>query len=87
MSPSRTSPHTWDTRLHTFLLHIPYKHGGTPLNGYLSTADTHDITDNSESHDFPSILKQPLNSGHHATPYNVQLSWSKLEATIVNDHD
>ena len=32
----------------------------TPLNGHLSTADTHDIKDNSESYDvlpFTSILQ------------------------------
>ena len=28
---------------------------GTPLNGHPSTADTHDITDNSESPDCPSV--------------------------------
>ena len=30
-------------------------YSGTPLNGHPSTADTHDITDNSESPDYPSI--------------------------------
>ena len=33
------------------------------------------------------ILKQPLNSGHPTTPYNGQLSWSQLYATILNDLD
>ena len=31
------------------------RYSGTPLNGHPSTADTHDITDNSESPDCPSI--------------------------------
>ena len=31
--------------------HDFYKYSGTPLNGHPSTADTHDITDNSESPD------------------------------------
>ena len=30
-------------------------YSGTPLNGHPSKADTHDITDNSESPDCPSI--------------------------------
>ena len=30
-------------------------YSGTPLNGHPSTADTHDITDNSESPDCPSV--------------------------------
>ena len=35
------------------------------MTGHPSIADTHDITDNSESPDcLSSILKQPLNSGH-----------------------
>ena len=34
---------------------IVHKYSGTPLNGHPSTADTHDITDNSESPDCPSI--------------------------------
>ena len=45
------------------------------LNRHPSTADTHDIMDNSESpdcHPFTLVLKQPLNSGHPATPYNGQ---------------
>ena len=33
------------------------------------------------------ILKQPLNSRHPATPYNGQLSWPQLYATILNDLD
>ena len=44
-----------------------------PLNGHLSTTDTHNITDNSESPDCPSIhfnTYATLNSGHPATPYN-----------------
>ena len=32
-----------------------FKYSGTPLNGHPSTADTHNITDNSESPDCPSI--------------------------------
>jgi len=32
-----------------------YKYSGTPLNGHPSTADTHDIRDNSESPDRFSI--------------------------------
>ena len=47
------------------------------LNGHPSTADAHNITDNSESPDCPCIhfnTKQPLNSGHPATPYNGQFS-------------
>ena len=47
------------------------------------TVDTHDITDNSEVPTvlpFPSTLKQPLNSGHPATPYNGQVSRSQLYA-------
>ena len=51
----------------------------TPLNGHSSIADTHDVTDNSESPDclsIHSILKQPLNSGHPATLYNGQVSQS-----------
>ena len=58
-------------------------YSGTPLNGHPSTADTHDITDNSGSPDCPpftSILKQPMNSGHPATLYNGQLSQSQLYA-------
>ena len=46
--------------------------------------DTHDITDNSESPDCPSIyfkLEQPLNSGHPATPYIGQFSRSQLYAS------
>ena len=59
-------------------------YSGTPLNRHPSTADTHDITDNSESLDYPSIhfniLKQPLNSGHPATLYNRQFLQSRLYA-------
>ena len=56
----------------------------TPLNsGHPSTADTHDVTDNSESPDCPSV-QQPLNSGHPATPHNGQFSRSQLYA---NDPD
>ena len=54
---------------------------GTPLNGHPSIADTHDITDNSEVptvFPFTSILKQPLNSGHPATPYKGQFLRSRL---------
>ena len=42
------------------------------------------VTDNSESSDCPSftsILKQPLNNGHAATPYNGQFLLSQLYAT------
>ena len=57
----------------------------TPLFKILDPPlDTHDITDNSESPDYPSIdfiLKQPLNSGHPATPYNGQFSQSQLYAS------
>ena len=53
------------------------------LEGGESTADTHDITDNSESLDCPSILQQPLNSGHSATPYNGQFSRSWLYANNI----
>ena len=41
-------------------------YSGTPLSGHPSSADTHDIMDNSERPTvlpFISILKQPLNSG------------------------
>ena len=37
----------WDTLL--------VEYSGTPLNGHPSKADTHDITDNSESPDCPPI--------------------------------
>ena len=37
----------------SFLRELAYS--GTPPNGHPSTADTHDITDNSESPDCPSI--------------------------------
>ena len=52
-----------------------YIYSGAPLNRHSSTADTHDIMDNSESpdcHPFTLLLKQLLNSGHLATPYNGQ---------------
>ena len=52
-----------------------YNYSGTPLNGHPSTADTHDITDNSKTPDCPSIhfnTQVPRNSGHPTTPYNKQ---------------
>ena len=54
-------------------------YSGNPLNGHLSTADTHDIMDNSESPDCLFIyFKQPLNSRHPTIPYNGQLLRSQL---------
>ena len=58
-------------------------YSGTPLNGHPSTADTHDITDNSEVPTilpFTSVLKQLLNTGYPTTPYNGQLSRFQLYA-------
>ena len=58
-------------------------YSGTLLNRHPSTADTHDVMDNSESPDCPSftsILKQHLNSGHPATPYNRHFLRSQLYA-------
>jgi len=53
------------------MMFVPKYYSGTPLNGHLSTADTRDITNNSESLrvSFRSLqcFKQPLNSGHPAT--------------------
>ena len=34
---------------------MEFVYSGTPLNGHPSTADTHVITDNSESPDCPSV--------------------------------
>ena len=45
-------------------------YSGTPLNGHPSTADTYDITKNSESPDRFSL--DILNSRHPATLYNGQ---------------
>ena len=70
---------------HPRLIHVEWRHMVIgfihtqlrPLTveprGHPSTADTHDITDNSVSPDCPSvhsIHKQPLNSGHPTTSYN-----------------
>ena len=55
-------------------------YSGTPLNGHPSKADTHDITDNSESPDC-SPIHFDTESGHLATPCNDgQLSRSQLYA-------
>ena len=57
--------------------YVPFsQYSGTPLNGDSSTADTHDITDNSASPNSPSVhfSTQPLNSRHPATPYNVHFT-------------
>ena len=40
---------------HVQSLLAPTGYSGTPLNGHSSKADTHDITDNSESPDCPPI--------------------------------
>ena len=42
----------WTVFQHNFCL---YMYSGAPLNGHPSTADTHDIMDNFESPDCPSI--------------------------------
>jgi len=54
----------------------------TVLNRQPSTADTHNIMDNSESSDCPYIHfnKQPLKSGYPATLYNQQFLSSQLNA-------
>ena len=57
------------------------RYSGTPLNGYPSTADTHNMTKVVTVLPFASILKQPLNSRHPATPYNGQFSRSQLYAS------
>jgi len=53
-----------------------------PLNRQPSTADTHNIMDNSESSDCPYIHfnKQPLKSGYPTTLYNQQFLSSQLNA-------
>ena len=55
-------------------------YSGSLLYEHPSTADIHDIPDNSESPDCPSIdfHTLPLNSGHPATPYNGQFPQSQL---------
>ena len=59
-------------------VHVHYS--GTLLYEHLSTADIHDIPDNSESPDCPSIdfHTLPLNSGLPTTPYNGQFPQSQL---------
>ena len=47
----RHPPATSKTVSHVLL----FVYSGNPLNGHLSTADTHNITDNSQSPDSPSI--------------------------------
>ena len=42
-------------KLHKQLHSSGNQYSGTPFNGRSSTADTHDITDSSESPDCPSI--------------------------------
>ena len=60
----------------------PYYYRGTPLNGHPWQVDTHDIILKVPTVlPFTSILKQPLNSGHPATRYNRQFSWSQLYAS------
>ena len=53
-----------------------------PLNRQPSTADTHNVMDNSESSDCPynHFNKQPLKSGNPATLYNQQFLSSQLNA-------
>jgi len=56
-----------------------------------STAETHNITNNSKSSDLFSInfntLEKPLNTGHPATLYNRHFSCSELYTKIHNNPD
>ena len=81
-----SEPHTSESNGGFFI------YSGTLLNGHPLTADTHDITDNSKSPDclsihFSLMLKQPLNSGHPATPYNGHFRGPNCTQTIVYDPD
>ena len=44
-------------------------YSGTPLNGHPSTADTHNITDNSESPDCPSVHFNTSATPEQRTPH------------------
>ena len=44
-----------NTVISTLIIYLLIIYSGTPLNGHPLIADTHDITDNSESPDCPSI--------------------------------
>ena len=71
---------------HLYMNFCLVQYSGIPLNGHPSTADTHNITDNSESPDCPSIhfnTLETLNSGRPATPYSGHLSTQ----TILNNPD
>ena len=62
------------------------EYSGTPLNAHPSTVDTHNIRDNSESLDCPSIhfiLKQPLNSRHPTTLYDRKFCCPNCMRTIL----
>ena len=76
--------------VYVLISHFNFHYSGTLLNRHPSTADTHNITDNFESPDCPSIrfntYKQLLNSRHPATPYNRQFFGVKMytNSTIVD---
>ena len=58
----------------------------TLLNGHPSTTNIHDIMDNSEMSWLSfRIFKQPLKSGHPATPCDTQFRGLDCMQTILND--
>ena len=72
------------------IINCPRYKSGTPLNGHPSKANTHDITDNSESPDCSPIhfiLKQPLKADTSLLRITDSFHGPNCTRTILNDPD